>query len=73
MTQYVVFERTQGSKCWTIAMKKLPGTRIPAYFHRKDLAKAFVRDVQSKRLGWWDGKPNQRPMESLIAAVKLPR
>lgn len=77
--RYVVFERTVGAKSWTIAVKKsvdlgdgLGDFHVPAMFARWALARAFVKNVQSKRLGWWNGKPNQRPMESKIIKCVLP-
>jgi len=79
--RYVVFERTVGAKSWTIASKlslaaargdKFGDFTVPAMFHRLNLARKFVRDVQSKRRGWWGGKPNQRPIESKIIKCILP-
>ena len=79
--RYVVFERTVGTKSWTIASKlsleaergdKFGDFDVLAIFHRLNLARKFVKEVQSKRRGWWDGKPNQRPMESKIVKCVLP-
>ena len=77
--RYVVFERTVGAKCWTIAVKKsidkgdgAGDFQLSAMFHRLNLARKFVKEVHSKRRGWWGGKPNQRPMESKIVKCVLP-
>ena len=79
--RYVVFERTVGSKSWTIASKlsieaargdRFEDFAVPAMFHRLNLAMEFVNEVQSERRGWWDLKPNQRPMESKIVKCVLP-
>ncbi len=79
MLRYVVLERTVGAKSWTIAFKRsidkgdgIGDFDVPAMFHRLNLARKFVREVQSKRRGWWGGKPNQRPMESKIIKCMLP-
>lgn len=88
MKRYVVFERVQGSKSWTIATKPVPPitnlpehlkcletdeiTFIPAMFHLYELAEKFVNEIQSKKLGWWGGIPSQRPFESHIAEVDCP-
>ena len=77
--RYVVFERTQGAKSWTIAHKRSVDKgdgqgdfTVPAMFHKRCLAEAFVLTVQSHRRGWWHGKPDQRPMESKIIKCVLP-
>ncbi len=71
--EYLVFERTQGSKCWTIAFKTARyGDPIPAVFLKRERAEDWVAEVHSKKLGWWGGKPNQRPMEAHIAEIVLP-
>ena len=77
--RYVVFERTVGTKSWRIAVKKsidkgdgAGDFHLPAVFRRFNSARKFVKEVQSKRRGWWDGKPNQRPMESKIVKCVLP-
>ena len=68
--RYVVFERTKGSKCWTIAHHE--ERNVPAQFSCLSCAWKWVADVHSKRRGWWGGKPNQRPMEAHIAEIDLP-
>jgi len=72
---YVVFERTLGSKCWTLAYKEHWSDKtdtMPAIFSSRLAAKRWVRDVHSKRLGFWGGKPDQRMMEAHIAEVQHP-
>jgi len=86
--RFVVFERPKGGKSWTIAYKESKEAdrvlkdgstdgfgdfTVPAMFHRLDLAEKWVKDVHSKRLGWWGGKPDQRPMEAYIADVPVPQ
>lgn len=68
-TYYVVFERTQGAKCWTLAHKD---SDTPACFRNINAAEDWVANVHSKRKGWWGGKPDQRPMQSHIAVIELP-
>ncbi len=68
--RYIVFERPEGSKCWTIAM--VDNYRLPASFQTSKHAERFVSETHSKRLGWSGGKPNQTPMQSHIAEVELP-
>lgn len=77
--RYVVFERTVGAKSWTIAVKKsidrgdgIGDFQLPAMFARLSLAREFVKNVQSKRRGWWGGIPDQRPIESKIIKCALP-
>lgn len=74
---WIVLERTEGCTCWTIAFKNpevIQGHKavVPCNFHKRELAEAWVREVHSKRRGWWGGKPNQRPMQSCIVEVELP-
>ena len=64
MKRYVVFERGQGSKCWTIAFRE---TGVPGSFHRLELAAAFADAVRARQAA------NGRPMEAYIAAVELPK
>ena len=81
-TRYIVFECVkmkphEGASSWTIAHRDprrfdgelLPGT--PACFSKRIHAREWVRDVHSKRLGWWHGKPNQRPMVAKIVKCEL--
>ena len=67
--RYIVFERPEGSKCWTMAFKQ---SLVPASFMNKMMAKIWVKDYHSKTKGWHDGKPDQVPMQSHIAVVELP-
>ena len=46
MKRYVVFERGQGSKCWTIAFRE---TGVPGSFHRPELAAAFADAVRARQ------------------------
>ena len=62
MKCYIVFERGQGSKCWTIAFKE---TGVPGCFHRPELAAAFADTVRARRAA------NGRPMEAYVATVDL--
>ena len=64
MKRYVVFERGQGSKCWTIAFRE---TGVPGSFHRPELAATFADTVRARQAA------NRRPMEAYISAVELPK
>jgi len=64
MKRYVLFERGQGSKCWTIAFRE---TGVPGSFHRPELAAEFAEAVRARRAA------NGRPMEAFIATVELPK
>lgn len=72
--RYLVFEKPEASKTWTIAFMAIPKFErmTPADFIKRENAEAWVRDVHSKRLGWWEGKPNQVPLQAHIAEVELP-
>lgn len=76
MKRYIVFERPQGSKCWTLAQQpKDCGDStewFPAEFHRRSTAENFVADDVCHRRGWLAGIPNQTPMTAHIAEVELP-
>jgi hypothetical protein len=63
MKRYIVFERGQGSKCWTIAFKE---NGVPGSFHRPELAAAFAETVRARQA------VNGMPMEAYIATVELP-
>lgn len=67
---YIVFEKPEGSKCWTVAF--MDNYRGPATFSKITDAKKWVDEVHSNRRGWQGGKPDVVPMRSCIAEVELP-
>lgn len=77
-TAFIVMERTEGSKTWTVAYKdpqrigraKCPA--VPALFMFGYQAQTFVTEVMSRRRGFWAGKPGQRKMESYVCRLHLP-
>ena len=71
-SRFIVLERPEGSKCWTLASKNEVGGMLKATFSTRTRAEEWVRDVHSKRLGWWRGVPDQLPMQAHIAEVRLP-
>ena len=78
MQRFIVFERVQGSECWTIAYqgeRTVNGIvlgKLPAQFGALQAAEEWVEQVHSGRMGWWGGEAEARPMESHIARVELP-
>ena len=68
--RYIVFERPEGSKCWTMAFKD---SGLPASFMNRGMADMWVEEEHSHRRGWLHGKPNQTPMQAHIAKVELPQ
>ena len=67
--RFIVFERPQGSKTWTMAFKS---PNNPASFMNQNMAFLWVRDEHSLRKGWLNGKPNKSKLQAHIAEVELP-
>jgi hypothetical protein len=77
VTYYMVFECPKGSGMFTPAYRdphdpKDTGVRTTAYFHKRELAEKFGRDVMSRSRGWRNGKPDAVPMDWIIKAIRLP-
>ena len=72
MNRYIVFERTMGSKCWTLVHVLFNGRYFPATFAKRKSATIVAKEIK-KKMGWWGGMPNQRPMQVYVATIKLPK
>jgi hypothetical protein len=66
--RYIVFERPQGSKCWTLARKNLKGGDVIAQFNKRESAVEFSLENSKTLCGWY----NYAPMECFVAEVELP-
>jgi len=71
MNRYIVFERPEGSKCWTIAHRNAVHLQkqsyMPMQFGKLALAAKAALEVQQWHIG-----ANNKPMEAHIATIELP-
>jgi len=69
MKRYIVFERPEGSKCWTMAIRE---NGVPMSFCENDLAELAAQDVRDKHRGWLSGLTDQTTMTACVVSVDLP-
>lgn len=65
---YVIFERPEGSKVWTLAHNR--AGLVMQYSEKSNAAKAAV-EVESRR-AWCKGVPDKTPIKAHIAEIELP-